>query len=86
MRKLSIVAALALSVAVFPSTALADPPLPEGCEKVRGTIVCEEEETVGNAPEHSKAQRTKTTTTKKGSFQSSHEEEQTCEGPPGQCK
>ena len=82
--------AAALSAALFMpfgmTTAVSADPLPEGCTKERGTITCTQSEPVGNAPEHSNAQRTETTTTQKGSFQSSHEPVQKCEGPPGQCK
>ena len=60
---------------------------PEGCEKIQGTIFCGPiVENVGNAPEHSNAQETETTSTKKGSINSSHEEVEECEGPPGQCR
>jgi hypothetical protein len=59
---------------------------PGGCEKIRGTIVCQTSENVGNAPEHSNSQQTTTTSIKKGSLQSSHEEQETCTGPQGQCK
>lgn len=60
----------------------ASPPLPEGCEKVRGTIHCVEE---------GKNKNWTTTTTKKGSFSSSHSEEKTNRNkggnaPPGQNK
>jgi hypothetical protein len=59
---------------------------PEGCEKIQGTIFCGPVvENVGNAPEHSNSQETETTSTKKGSVNSSHEEVEECEGPPGQC-
>jgi hypothetical protein len=68
-----------------PSPAFADN-APAGCEKVRGTIVCETTENVGNAPEHSNSQETTTTFEKKGSMNSSHEPEKECTGPPGQCK
>ena len=60
---------------------------PEGCEKIQGTIYCgPETENVGNAPDHSNSQETTTTTNKKGSLNSSHETQEECEGPPGQCK
>lgn len=39
-------------------------------------------ETVGNAPEHSNAQRTQKTETGQGNLKKSEPE---CEGPPGQC-
>ena len=50
-----------------------------------GVNVETEKRFVGNAPEHSNAQETETTTSKKGSINSSHEQEEECEGPPGQC-
>jgi hypothetical protein len=55
---------------------------PEGCEKVRGTIVCQESGKNENQPKFQQ------TTTKKGSVNSSHEEETTCNTPcsPGQFK
>jgi hypothetical protein len=55
---------------------------PEGCEKVRGTIVCQES---GKNENQEKFQQT---TTKKGSVNSSHEEETSCGTPcpPGQFK
>jgi len=60
---------------------------PEGCEKIQGTIFCGPVvENVGNAPEHSNSQETETTSSKKGSINSSHEEVEECEGPPGQCR
>ena len=51
---------------------------PEGCNKVRGTIVCQE--SGKNQPKFQQ------TTTKKGSVNSSHEEVTTCNTPcpPGQ--
>jgi len=79
-------AALGLATLSFsPSAALAAN-APAGCTKDRGTINCTKTETVGNAPEHSKAQRTTTTTSKKGSVNSSHPEQKKCTGPRGQCK
>jgi hypothetical protein len=56
---------------------------PGGCEKIRGTIVCQTSENVSNPPELSNSQQTTTTSTKKGSLQSSHEEQETCTGPQG---
>jgi hypothetical protein len=55
---------------------------PSGCEKVRGTIVCQES---GKNENQEKFQQT---TTKKGSLQSSHEEETQCGTPcpPGKFK
>ena len=74
--------ALTMSLASA-GAALAAPPLPPGCEKERGTIVCEEE---GKNPKFSRE------TSKKGSFQSSHPPEEECQKdgqtrekcPPGQ--
>ena len=90
MRKRLVIVATAVAVALstlsFDASSALAANAPAGCEKIRGTIVCQKEETVGNAPEHSKAQRTKTTTTKKGSLNSSHEEQKKCTGPRGQCK
>ena len=73
----AIVAVLALGPA---ASSLAGPNLPPGCTKVRGTIVCETE---------GKNKNWTTTTSKKGSFQSSHEEERVNRNkggnaPPGQ--
>lgn len=55
---------------------------PEGCQKVRGTIVCQE------SGKNQKQEKFQQTTTKKGSVNSSHEEETTCNTPcpPGQFK
>jgi hypothetical protein len=77
------VAALALLFAVpgLASPVSAAPDVGDNCTKIKGTIHCTE--TAGNAPESSNAQRVETG--KKGSFQSSHEE-QCVSGPPGQCK
>jgi hypothetical protein len=54
---------------------------PEGCEKVRGSIVCQESGKNENQPKFQQ-------TTKKGSVNSSHEEETTCNTPcpPGRFK
>ena len=60
-----------MAVSLMANTAVpvfAAPPLPEGCTKERGTIVCEQEEE-GKNPKFEQ----ETTTSKKGSFQSSHE-------------
>jgi hypothetical protein len=64
------------SVAAFAANA------PAGCEKVRGTIVCEESGKNTNQPKFQQ------TTFKKGSVNSSHEEEVVCGTPcpPGQFK
>ena len=93
-RVLLAFAGLAAAVFLILGTALASGPAevsaanaPEGCEKVRGTIFCGPVvENVGNAPEHSNSQETETTSSKKGSINSSHETVEECEGPPGQCK
>jgi hypothetical protein len=55
---------------------------PAGCEKVRGTIVCQESGKNTNQPKFQQ------TTFKKGSVNSSHEEEVVCGTPcpPGQFK
>ena len=50
----------------------ADPPLPSGCFKERGTIYCEEE---------GKNQKFSQELSKKGSFQSSHPPEEDCNRP-----
>lgn len=54
---------------------------PAGCDKDRGTITCTEDGKSNN-PKFTQ------TTTQKGSFQSSHPEENTCSDPcpPGQFK
>ena len=64
------------SVAAFAANA------PAGCEKVRGTIICQESGKNENQPKFQQ------TTTKKGSVNSSHEEQTTCNTPcpPGQFK
>jgi hypothetical protein len=53
---------------------------PEGCTKERGTINCQQSGKNENQPKFQQ------TTTKKGSVNSSHEEETTCSTPcpPGQ--
>jgi hypothetical protein len=53
---------------------------PEGCTKERGTIICQESGKNENQPKFQQ------TTTKKGSVNSSHEEETVCNKPcpPGQ--
>ncbi len=55
---------------------------PAGCEKVRGTIICQESGKNENQPKFQQ------TTFKKGSVNSSHEEEAACGTPcpPGQFK
>jgi hypothetical protein len=75
----ALVLALTMSfggVAAFAANA------PAGCEKVRGTIVCEESGKNENQPKFQQ------TTFKKGSVNSSHEEEVVCGTPcpPGQFK
>jgi hypothetical protein len=62
------------AVVVFsssPQVAQADPPLPDNCVKNRGTITCE---TVEPSQPHRNWSET-VTTSKKGSFNSSHEED-----------
>ena len=54
------------------SAVFADPPLPSGCYKERGTIYCTE---TGKNPKFSEE------TSKKGSFQSSHPAQQECNRP-----
>jgi hypothetical protein len=83
---MGLVVAISLMAVTAASPVNAAPPLPAGCDKVRGTIECTQTETVGNAPENSNAQRTTTTTDQKGSFESSHEPVTECTGPPGQCR
>ena len=70
---LIITAILALSMSFAAAgVELADPPLPKGCFKKHGTIFCEEE---GKNPKFSRE------TSKKGSFQSSHPQEEECNRP-----
>lgn len=84
---LSIVAGVALFVASSSIVGIASAdPLPDGCTKTQSQISCTTTEPVGNAPEHSSAQRTTETTEVKASFESSHPETETCAGPPGQCR
>jgi len=66
--------ALAMAVPAFAANA------PEGCTKERGTIICQKSGKNENQPKF------KQTTTKKGSVNSSHEEETVCNKPcpPGQ--
>jgi hypothetical protein len=83
MRKALITILLGLSLLVsslgFGWTASAAPPLPDGCTKERGTIICVESEPVGNSG------KTKDeTVTKKGSFQSSHDPDCSYENPADQ--
>jgi hypothetical protein len=76
-----LIAALMLALTMsFGSVAAFAANAPEGCDKVRGTIVCQES---GKNENQEKFQQT---TTKKGSLQSSHEEETQCGTPcpPGQ--
>jgi hypothetical protein len=75
------VAAVAVGLTV-PTVAVGDPPLPEGCVKERGTIVCETQP--GGSGDAASGQTSSTKTeTKKGSFSSSHP---TCKTPPPQGK
>jgi len=88
MTGITLALALVVGVALIPggTSDVSAANAPEGCEKIQGTIVCGPiVENVGNAPEWSNSQETETTTTKKGSVNSSHEQEEECEGPPGQC-
>lgn len=82
MRKVkSALAASVISVLVLgPASGALAGKLPPGCTKTRGTITCTEE---------GKNKNWTTTTSKKGSFNSSHEEERTNRNkggnaPPGQ--
>jgi hypothetical protein len=81
------------SVSLFafgPTAALAQSPSERECEAAGGTftreqgeVQCVTEETVGNAPEHSNAQRTTTEETGQGNI-TPKEGELVCSGPPGQ--
>ena len=85
--KRTILSLAAAGAMLLASAAIAKAdPLPAGCDKVRSEISCVTVETVGNAPEHSSAQRTTETTEVKASFESSHPVTSTCDGPPGQCR
>jgi len=78
-----LIAALMLALTMsFGSVAAFAANAPEGCEKVRGTIVCPESGKNENQPKFQQ------TTFKKGSLQSSHEEVVVCGTPcpPGQFK
>lgn len=77
----AIILAVSMTFAAA-GVALAAPPLPDGCFKERGTIYCLEE---GKNPKFSQE------TSKKGSFQSSHPQQEDCvrpgqteKCPPGQ--
>ena len=80
-----LVACLAVgAVAVFAPVGQADP-LPEGCEKEKSIIVCGPDPVIN--PAGREVQGQKTTTTTKGSFQSSHPEVTcTTPGKSGKCK
>jgi hypothetical protein len=91
---IALVAVMAFT-AFGPGTALAVSPSERECEAQGGTFtreqgevrcVIEEEETVGNAPEHSNAQRTtkEKTTTGQGNINNKQDEDIVCSGPPGQ--
>jgi Spy/CpxP family protein refolding chaperone len=78
-----LIVALVLALTMsFGSAAAFAANAPAGCEKVRGTIVCEESGKNENQPKFQQ------TTFKKGSVNSSHEEEVVCGTPcpPGQFK
>ena len=79
----SLITALMLALMMsFGSVAAFAANAPAGCEKVRGTIVCQESGKNENQPKF------RQTTFKKGSVNSSHEEEAVCGTPcpPGQFK
>jgi hypothetical protein len=85
MRKRISLLVLALVLALmmsFGSVAAFAANAPAGCEKVRGTIVCQESGKNENQPKF------RQTAFKKGSVNSSHEEEAVCGTPcpPGQFK
>ena len=63
---------LALTMSFGSVAAFADPPLPAGCFKERGTIFCTEE---GKNPKFTEE------TSKKGSFESSHPAQEECNRP-----
>jgi hypothetical protein len=78
---LALAALLVVALSMSAVSAFADP-VPEGCHKERGTVVCpsvaKNDRFTGNQ-----------VTTKKGSLQSSHEEQTACVEtpcPPGQFK
>ena len=76
-----LIAALMLALTMsFGSVAAFAANAPEGCTKERGTIICQESGKNENQPKFQQ------TTTKKGSVNSSHEEEVVCGKPcpPGQ--
>ena len=74
-----IVVAIALGAAAGAS----GDPLPEGCDKVQGTVICESQPG-GSGDAASGQDSSSKTETQKGSFQSSHP---TCTFPPphGKC-
>jgi hypothetical protein len=88
-------ATAALGLLAFSPVAFAVSPSEESCEAQGGTFtkdqgevrcVTSTEETVGNAPEHSSAQRTTTTTTRtgQGNIENKQQTDLNCSGPPGQ--
>ena len=87
MRLTKRYAAVGLAVAglaVLPPLASADP-LPEGCDKERGTITCGPAPVIN--PAGNPVQGQQVTTTQKGSFQSSHDPVTCVEpGNSGKCK
>ena len=74
-RLTALLAASALGAAVAVPAIAQGANAPEGCEKVRGTIVCEFDDTPSN--------HWTTDTSKKGSVNSSHETETTATNPGG---
>ena len=80
MRAALVASVVSILVLGFIPSSSADPPLPDGCDKKRGTIICTKE---------GKNKNWTTETSKKGIFSSSHEEEKTNKNkggnaPPGQ--
>jgi hypothetical protein len=90
MNKLSGTLAV-LALMAWAAPALAASPSQEECEasdgiftKEQGTVKCVHEETVGNAPETSNAQRVKSTDQEQGNLTPKDQEPLVCEGPKGQ--
>jgi hypothetical protein len=80
IKVLIVAAALTVTMAFGAALPALGANAPAGCEKVRGTIECEETGKNENQPKFEQ------TTLKKGSVNSSHEEETVCDKPcpPGQ--
>ena len=74
-RLTALLAASALGAAVAVPAIAQGANAPPGCEKIRGTIVCSEDDTPSN--------NWTTDSSKKGSVNSSHEEETTVSNPGG---